>query len=268
VRTSGCSRSPTGPRWTCGSTSRRSGSRSRRMYYSHQRAVVKRMASGCWWVTRRSGSRPGEKPETRTVRFRTVGDMPLHRRRTESPPRRLGEIIVSEVARPRLTERGARGRQDERGGDGRPQEGRVLLMTTETAEHASRQPDRSMPTRHDHLHRVLPGHGPAALPDLRQRRRRQVDPDRSPAVRLQVDLRGPAGGDRAAPQASATTTHRPVAADRRPARRARAGHHHRRGLPLLRHAQAQVHHRRHAPAMCSTRATWSRARRPPTWPCA
>ena len=37
----------------------------------------------------------------------------------------------------------------------------------------------------------------------------------------------------------------PRAAHRRPARRAGAGHHDRRGLPLLRHAQAEVHHRRH-----------------------
>ena len=36
------------------------------------------------------------------------------------------------------------------------------------------------------------------------------------------------------------------AAAGRPGRRARAGHHHRRGLPLLHHRQAQVHHRRHA----------------------
>ena len=39
--------------------------------------------------------------------------------------------------------------------------------------------------------------------------------------------------------------HQPRAAHRRPARRARAGHHDRRRLPLLRHAEAQVHHRRH-----------------------
>ena len=36
------------------------------------------------------------------------------------------------------------------------------------------------------------------------------------------------------------------AAGRRPRRRARAGHHHRRRLPLLLHRQAQVHRRRHA----------------------
>ena len=33
---------------------------------------------------------------------------------------------------------------------------------------------------------------------------------------------------------------------RRPALRARAGHHDRRRVPLLRHAQAQIHHRGHA----------------------
>ena len=57
-----------------------------------------------------------------------------------------------------------------------------------------------------------------------------------------------------------------LAADRRAAGGARAGHHHRRGLPLLRHAGAQVHHRRHARATSSTRATWPPAPRPPTWP--
>jgi hypothetical protein len=40
--------------------------------------------------------------------------------------------------------------------------------------------------------------------------------------------------------------HRLRAAGRRPGGRARAGHHHRRGLPLLQHRQAQVHRRRHA----------------------
>ena len=39
--------------------------------------------------------------------------------------------------------------------------------------------------------------------------------------------------------------HEPGPAHRRPAGRARAGHHHRRRLPLLRHRPAQVHHRRH-----------------------
>ena len=39
--------------------------------------------------------------------------------------------------------------------------------------------------------------------------------------------------------------HQPGPADRRAARRARAGHHDRRRVPLLRDAAAEVHHRRH-----------------------
>ena len=39
-----------------------------------------------------------------------------------------------------------------------------------------------------------PAQEPAALHDLRQRRRRQEHADRAPAVRLQADLRGSAGG--------------------------------------------------------------------------
>ena len=43
---------------------------------------------------------------------------------------------------------------------------------------------------------------PAALHHLRQRRRRQVDPDRPAAVRLQADLRRPAGGARSRQRAA------------------------------------------------------------------
>ena len=69
--------------------------------------------------------------------------------------------------------------------------------------------------------------------------------DRPAALRLQGDLRGPARGRRADQPGPRRRLHQPRAAHRRPARRARAGHHHRRRLPLLRHAAAQVHHRRH-----------------------
>ena len=50
--------------------------------------------------------------------------------------------------------------------------------------------------------------------------------------------------ERTSPRAG-RRVHEPRAAHRRPPGRARAGHHHRRRLPLLRHAEAQVHHRRH-----------------------
>ena len=46
---------------------------------------------------------------------------------------------------------------------------------------------------------------------------------------------------RAGQQAPRAGPGRPGAADRRPAGRARAGHHHRRGLPLLRHPGPEVH---------------------------
>ena len=65
------------------------------------------------------------------------------------------------------------------------------------------------------------------------RRRRQVDADRPAAAGLEVAARRPRRG-------------RPRARHRRPARRARAGHHDRRRLPLLRHRAALVHPRRHA----------------------
>jgi hypothetical protein len=80
-----------------------------------------------------------------------------------------------------------------------------------------------------------------ALSDRRQRRRRQEHADRPPAVR---QPRHPGRPARRAGAPRRRQADRPVAADRRPGGRARAGHHHRRGLPLLRHQDAQVHHRR------------------------
>ena len=88
--------------------------------------------------------------------------------------------------------------------------------------------------------------GAPAVRHRRLGRRRQVDADRPPALRLEGDLRGPARGRRAhQSRAMGVRVHEPRAAHRRPAGRAGAGHHDRRRLPLLRHAQAEVHHRRH-----------------------
>ena len=81
--------------------------------------------------------------------------------------------------------------------------------------------------------RAISSAGSAAHRHGGLRRRRQVDPDRAPAARLQAAARRPGRG-------------RPRARHRRPAGRARAGHHDRRRLPLLRHAAALVHPRRHA----------------------
>ena len=63
-----------------------------------------------------------------------------------------------------------------------------------------------------------------------------------------IAVRGPARGARGRLEEGrhAGRRARLRAAGRRPRGRARAGHHHRRRLPLLRHRQAQVHRRRHA----------------------
>ena len=68
-------------------------------------------------------------------------------------------------------------------------------------------------------------------------RRRQVDADRPAALRLQ-GRSSPTSSTHVERASGATATARPRAADRRPARRARAGHHDRRRLPLLRDAAA------------------------------
>ncbi len=106
--------------------------------------------------------------------------------------------------------------------------------------------------------------GAAALRHRRVGRRRQEHPHRPAALRLQGDLRGPARGGRAGQQPARRRVHRPGPPDRRAAGRARAGHHHRRRLPLLRHARPQVHHRRHPRDTSSTPATWSPGTPPPT----
>ncbi len=90
--------------------------------------------------------------------------------------------------------------------------------------------------------------GTAALRHRGLGGRRQEHADRAAAVRLQAGARRPARARRAGQQADGLRLPRPVPADRRSARRARAGHHDRRRLPLLRDGPAPLHHRRHAGA--------------------
>ena len=61
---------------------------------------------------------------------------------------------------------------------------------------------------------------------------------------IEVGAHRPAGRRRAGQPRPGPDRRRPRAAHRRPARRARAGHHHRRRLPLLRHGAALVRPRR------------------------
>ena len=166
--------------------------------------------------------------------------MSLHRRR-RARPRATLEDVVAEIAatRDHRARRDARRRPRDRGRDGGPQGGGLLLASRDDSRHRR----------------------PAALRDRRLGRRRQVDADRPAAATT----------PRRSSRTSSTTCSgarrraRPLAADRRPARRARAGHHDRRRLPLLRHARGARSSSPTRRATCSTRATWSPAPRPPTW---
>jgi sulfate adenylyltransferase subunit 2 len=74
------------------------------LYYAHEREIVDRdglLLSNSEYVALKEG----EKPETRTVRFRTVGDMTLTGC-VESTASTVEEII-EEIAASRVTERGA-----------------------------------------------------------------------------------------------------------------------------------------------------------------
>jgi sulfate adenylyltransferase subunit 2 len=75
------------------------------LYFSHQRDIVDRRGI-LLADTKFNTLLPGEKYETRTVRFRTVGDATCTGA-VESTASNLEEIIA-EVAAARVTERGAR----------------------------------------------------------------------------------------------------------------------------------------------------------------
>ena len=86
---------------------------------------------------------------------------------------------------------------------------------------------------------------PAAPRHRRLGRRRQVDADRAAAATTPRPS-WPTSSTHVEAARGAGRRLGPRAADGRPARRARAGHHDRRRLPLLRDAAAALHHRRHA----------------------
>ena len=124
---------------------------------------------------------PGEVPEMRRVRFRTLGCYPLTAA-IESDAATLAEI-VAEMFVARTSER--QGRlidHDEAGVDGDEEARGLFLMAHRPAENEAFAAFLAAARRQE----------PAALPHLRQRRRRQVDADRPAALRFQAPVRGPA----------------------------------------------------------------------------
>jgi hypothetical protein len=123
------------------------------------------------------------------VRFRTLGCYPLTGA-VESDGRHADRGHPGDAAGRHLRAPGPGHRPRPGGVDGEEEAGGLLLM----AHHAS----ELIATDIDRLPGAAPAQGPAAVHHLRQRRRRQVDPDRAAAVRVEDDLRGPARRARAA----------------------------------------------------------------------
>jgi hypothetical protein len=219
------------------------GDRAAPLYFAH--AARWSSATGCCW---RSGpcttaSSPasvrgaaGALPHRgRRDLHRAVGEHAAVHRGGDRP--RGGRGAPGRARRPRR-------RPPERGGHGRPQAAGLLLMRKPRHPRApaarSRRIDAALlrfttagsvdDGKSTLIGRLL--HDTGAIPE-----------DQLEAVEAASRLRGESG-----PQ--------PGAAHRRPARRARAEHHHRRGLPLLRHAAAQASSSPTRPGTCSTRATW------------
>ena len=133
-------------------------------------------ASSSWSTTSACASRPARRRETRLVRFRTLGCYPLSGA-IESNATSLEAIVAEMIARAHL---GARRPADR---PGKP----PLRWRRRSARDISDEQGillaRSGRRRRFRRH--------AALPDLRQRRRRQVDADRPAALRLAPPDGGP-----------------------------------------------------------------------------
>ena len=152
----------------------------------------------------------GEEPFTASVRYRTVGDMSCTgavRSTAAHAARGRGRDRRDQHHRAR---RDARRRSRLRGRDGGPQARGLLLV--------------------DLLRLATAG---------------SVDDGKSTLIgRLLYDAKAVLADQLAHVEERTRRRARPRAAHRRPARRARAGHHDRRRLPLVRHAAAALHPRR------------------------
>ncbi len=189
------------------------------LYFAHRRQVFSR-DSMLMAVNEHVEMLDGEEPFEATVRFRTIGDTTCTAA-VESAAFTIDDI-VAETSVARITERG------------RPAPTTACPRPAWKTASARGTSDAGTS---DASSRRCVRHG-------RQCRRRQVDAHRPTAARLEVDLRGPTRTRRGREQEAWQRLRRPCVADRRPAGGARAGHHHRRGVPVLLDAAPQLHHRR------------------------
>ena len=209
-----------------------------------------RRAPGSWSMTSACRSNPGETPEMRMVRFRTLGCYPLSGA-VESRADDAGGHHRRDARRPHQRAPGPPDRQRRGGLDGEEEARGLFLM--DTTAHAARAAEAQA---HGLLRFLTCG---------------SVDDGKSTLIgRLLYDSQlifedTLAAIDEGQPQARHDRRgHRPRPAGRRARGRAPAGHHHRRRLPLLRHAAPRPSSSPTRRATSSTRATWRPARRTPT----
>ena len=209
------------------------------LYFAAPRPVVERDGTLIMVDDDRMPLEPGEVPEMRSVRFRTLGCYPLTGA-VESTADTLTGDHPGDAADHHLRAAGPGDRPRLHGVDGEEEAGGLLLMVAHLD-----------PLIADDIEAYLERHEHKSL--LRfitcgSRRRRQEHADRPPALRVEAGLRGPARRARGRLEEGRhpgrRTRLRP--AGRRPGRRARAGHHHRRRLPVLLDRATQVHRGRHA----------------------
>ena len=169
------------------------------LYYAHEREVFRRdgmLMAVHPYVARR----PTETPFTQTVRFRTIGDATCTAA-VESSAATVADILAETAVGPaHRARRHPRRRPHLRGRHGGSEAPGLLLkwrcsatQTTCDRSLAGSRSRASVPCR-DITAAAPLRHG-------RQRRRRQVDPDRAAAARLEVDLRGPTRAHRGGEQA-------------------------------------------------------------------
>ncbi len=159
------------------------------IYFAHEREVFRRDGM-LYAVSPYVELMDGEQPFSASVRYRTVGDMSCtgavaSTARDAGRRGRRDRRDADHRAR-----RDARRRPRQRGGDGGPQGCRLLLVTATVVSDDVGRTASSRP--------AAPRHGGLG-------RRRQVDAHRPPALRRQVDPRGPARPGRRGVSAAAAT---------------------------------------------------------------
>jgi sulfate adenylyltransferase subunit 2 len=154
------------------------------IYFAHEREVVRRDGMLLRRVARHIRPSRARRPSSNVVRFRTVGDMTCTG--AVARTRDLDEVIAEVAAA------GSPSAAPPAPTTGSPRPPWKTASGRATS-------DVGHPTD-PHLARS------AALRHRRQRRRRQEHPDRPPAVRHQVHLRGPTRGGRGRSSRAAATT--------------------------------------------------------------